>query len=329
MLHPVEIEALQDAFVKLLESDSGTSAVKKRAVVAISMLAHYLPEDLFKAFLQRAASILGRPDASPITRRLYITILGSMARSIPARFGQHLPTLVPFILRALSEDELQAQLDEISEGGGDSGLEFSEVREAALVALEAFLASCPAQMRPFTEDAIASCLRYLKYDPNYSVDEDEDMVAEGDEDDDADAGFEDDDEFEADAGFDDDDDASWKVRRCAAKALYTIISTRSSGGDLLDNGVLYGQVAPALVKRFDEREENVRLEVLSAMSLLVRKTGEGVIPAFSIDDADLADIPSQQQQLAPQSRKRRRQSSGGGASSFALTLAPSSCSGAP
>jgi cullin-associated NEDD8-dissociated protein 1 len=312
MLQPVEIEALQDSVVGLLEKDKGNSVVKKRAVVAVSMLAHYLLDDMLSIFMNRAITVLRQPKLSSVTRRLYITILGSMARSIPHRFGRYLPSVVPFVMQALSDEELQEQLEEINEGSGDSGLEFNEIREAALVALDAFLASCPTQMRPFTDEAISSCLRYLKFDPNYAMDEDEEM--EDEEDDDID-GFEDDDEFEADAGFDDDDDASWKVRRCAAKALYTLISTRSSG-DLLDNGVLYTQAAPALVKRFDEREENVRLEVLSALSLLVRKTGEGIIPEFSIDN-----FQSEYLNQLPQSRKRRRQSSGGAASSFTMTSA--------
>jgi len=314
MLAQVEIEALHDAVVTLLEQDKGNSVVKKRAVVAVSMLAHYLSEDLLTAFIKRTVGVLSHPLLRGVTRRLYITILGSMARSIPYRFGQHLPEFVPFILSTLSEDELQSQADEINEGG-EAGLEFNEVREAALVALEAFLSSCPTQMRPFTEASIEACLRYLKFDPNYAVDDDEDMDDEDDNE------LDEDDEFEDDDGFDDDDDASWKVRRCAAKALYTIISTRSSG-DLLDSGALYGKVAPALVKRFDEREENVRLEVLSALSLLIRKTGEGVIPEFSIDNNQ-----SEYLNQLPPSRKRRRQSSGGGASAFAITLTSSSLSG--
>ncbi|KAG8405880.1 hypothetical protein J3459_020114 [Metarhizium acridum] len=116
-----------------------------------------------------------------------------------------------------------------------------------------------------------------------------------------------DDGFDADDGFeDDDDDASWKVRRCAAKALYTLISTRGSG-DLLDNGVLYSQAAPSLIKRIDEREENVRLEIISALALLIRKTGEGLhVANFSLDDTDPpVAVP------APLNRKRRRQSSAG------------------
>ncbi|KAK4164937.1 putative cullin-associated NEDD8-dissociated protein [Cladorrhinum sp. PSN259] len=306
MLQTYEIEALHNAIVTLVEKDNGTSVTKKRAVVAISMLAHFLSDDLLTAFITRSEGVLLHPNLPAITRRLYITILGSMARSIPHRFGNHLSKLAPIILSALSDQELQAQLDQISEGG-ESGLEFNEVREAALVALEAFLAACPNQMRPFTNESIESCLRYLKFDPNYAFDEDDEMEEEEEEEEEDD----DDDEFEADGGFDDDDDASWKVRRCAAKALHTIISTRSTG-DLLDSGVLYSKVAPALVKRFDEREENVRLEVLSATSLLIRKTGEGVIHQFSIDDSQ-----SEYVNQLPLSRKRRRQSSVGGAAALA------------
>ncbi len=308
MLQPFEVEALQDAVVSVLHNARGSSAVKKRAVVAVSILAVYLPEEALSSFIARTVQTLNQPN--PVTQRLYISILGSMARSIPLRFGRHIDAIVPFILNALDEAELEKQLEAISEGN-DPG-DFNDVREAALVAVDAFLASCPNQMRPYTEDTIQACLRYIKYDPNY-VDDDDDMEDADDED----AGFggdDDDDEFDADAGFDDDDDASWKVRRCAAKAMHTLISTRSSG-DLLDNGVLYREAAPLLIKRFDEREETVRLEVISAVSLLVRKTGEGVIPEFSLDSLDAQnDMASQ----IPMSRKRRRQSSVTGSSSFAL-----------
>ncbi len=169
MLQPLEIESLQYAVESLLGEEKGSSVVKKRAVVAVSMLAHYLPEDLLINFISRSAAVLNNAGLAPVTRRLYITILGSMARSIPQRLGPHLPQLVPFVFKALDEDELQAQIEEINEGTGDSGLEFNEVREAALVALEAFLASCPNQMKSYTDDSIAACLRYLKYDPNYAL----------------------------------------------------------------------------------------------------------------------------------------------------------------
>lgn len=313
LLSQLEIEAMQEVVLHLLEGDKATSVVKKRSVVAISMLAVYLADDHLTAIIGRLASALSNPKTNQVTRRLYISIMGSMARSIPARFGPHLQQVVPFVLRALSDEELQAHLEKLSDGD-DLGLEFNEVREAALVALEAFLAACPQEMRNFTEDVITSTLRFLKYDPNYVVDDDDEMEEDEDEDDEDD----DEDEFDADDGFeDDDDDASWKVRRCAAKALYTLISTRASG-DLLDNGVLYSQAAPSLIKRIDEREENVRLEVLSALSLLVRKTGEGVHPV----DTSFDDFEGEAVGQMPLSRKRRRQSSGGSGSVSKFMAAP-------
>ncbi|KAF5027400.1 hypothetical protein F66182_477 [Fusarium sp. NRRL 66182] len=307
MLAQVEVEAMQEVVIQLLESEKGTSVVKKRAVVAISMLAVYLSDDHLEDVVNRITQGLSK-QTSAVTRRLYISILGSMARSIPSRFGPHLSKTAPLILKALSDEELQQHLEAISDGD-DLGQDFNEVREASLVALEAFLASCPQEMRPFTDDTINACLRFLKYDPNYSMDdEDEDM-----EDKEEDEEMDEDDEFDADDGFeDDDDDASWKVRRCAAKTVYTLISTRGSG-DLLENGVLYNQTAPTLIKRIAEREENVRLELISALSLLVRKTGEGL----ATTDLSLDDFEPESESRIPISRKRRRQSSGGGA-----TVAP-------
>lgn len=300
LLQQPEVEALQGLLVGILETERGGSVVKKRAVVAVSILAIYLTDDDLSGFVSHLIESLRNPHLTPVQRRLYITILGSMARSIPARFGPYLKSLAPFVLSSLSQQELDDQLEN-SEEDGDLEPEIDDVREAALVALEGFLASCGSEMRLYTEDTIAAALRFLRYDPNYNDDDDEEMGGTQAEDDDMDE-FGDDDDFEADAGFDDDDDdASWKVRRCAAKTLYTLISTRGSG-DLLDDGTLYTQVAPALVQRFNERVENVRLEVIATMSSLIRKTGEGVHVRFSGDEIDYMN-------QAPQSRKRRRESS--------------------
>ncbi|KAI2784955.1 TIP120-domain-containing protein [Daldinia loculata] len=299
LLQPLEVEKLQDVVVQVLERASTPSPVKKRAVVALAILAPYLTSDVLDGFVTKIQKALKQPKLSPVMRRLYISIMGSLARSIPYKFGEYLPQLIEFVLSPLSQEELQSQLDALSEGNDQLHPEFNEVREAALVALESFLASCGLQMRDYTDEVIAACLRYSKFDPNYAVDEDEDMDEEDDAEDDDDDDV--DDEFDDDAGFDDDDDASWKVRRCAAKALYTLISTRST--DLLEKGTLYNEIAPPLVKRFDEREESVRLEIIGTVALLIRKTGEGVIQSISTDEELLHSLVG--------NRKRRRQSSGG------------------
>lgn len=303
LLHQNEVEALQNLLVTLLETERASSVVKKRAVVAVSILAIYLSDEALSAFVSQLIESLRNPHLTLVQRRLYITILGSMARSIPSRFGPYLKTLAPFVLSALSEQELEEQR-EIAAEDGEPDPEIDDVRESALVALEGFLASCGNEMRFYTEDSIAAALLFLKYDPNYNDDDDDDdeeMGGTQPDDDDMDD-FDDDDDFEQDVGFDDDDDSSWKVRRCAAKTLYTLISTRGNG-DLLEDGTLYSQVAPILVQRFNEREENVRLEVIATLSSLIRKTGGGVVVNLSIEEG--ADYISP---VAP-SRKRRRESS--------------------
>lgn len=301
LLQQAEVEELQRLLIDILETDRASSVVKKRAVVAVSILAIYLSDTELSGLVSHLIESFRNPHLTLSQRRLYITILGSIARSIPSRFGPHLKTLAPFVLSALSEQELSEQLENSAEDG-ERDLEIDDVREAALVALEGFLASCGSEMRAFTDETIAAALRFLKYDPNYNDDDDEEMGGtQLDEDDMGD--LDEDDDFEADDGFDDDDDdASWKVRRCAAKTLYTLISTRGSG-DLLDDGTLYTQVAPVLVQRFSEREENVRLEIIATISSLIRKTGEGIHVNFSIDEGSDHINPT------PHSRKRRRESS--------------------
>lgn len=300
LLQPLELEKLQDVVVQVMEKKTTPSPVKKRAVVALAIIAPYLTDGVLGGLITKIQNALAQPQLSPVMRRLYISMLGSLARSSPYKFGKHLPELINLVLAPLGQDELQSQLDYLSEGN-EPNPEFTEVRETALVALESFLASCGLQMRNYTDEVIEACLRYLKFDPNYAVDDDEDMDEDEDEDPEDDQDSDEDDEFEDDGDFDGDDDASWKVRRCAAKALYTLISTRST--DLLEKGTLYPQIAIPLVKRFEEREENVRLEIISTVALLVRKTCEGVIQSVSADDESLHSLGG--------SRKRRRQSSGG------------------
>ncbi|KAJ8132710.1 hypothetical protein O1611_g909 [Lasiodiplodia mahajangana] len=298
LLQPLEIEKLHDVVVKVLEREETPSPVKKRAVVALAVLAPFLTDSILGAFIVKIQKTMKQSEISPVMLRLYITVLGSLARAIPHQFGTHLPTIAPSVLSTLGPEAFQKYIDDVSLGEGHDP-EFIEIREVALVALESFIASCSGQMRPYTDKIISACLRYLKFDPNYANDEDEDMEeGEGDSDDEQ---LDEDDEYENDNDFDDDDDASWKVRRCAAKALYTLISTRST--DLLDNGILYRDIAIPLIRRFEEREESVRLEVISAMSLLIRKTGEGVIRPVTMEDELLQSLPD--------IRKRRRQSSGG------------------
>ena len=278
LLQEPEKQAFQRRIMEILDDPRTGNVTKKKAVAAMSILAVYMPESLLSAFVSHTIESFRSSHLTPLQRRLLITMVGSVARSIPRRFGQYLKTIAPFILSALSQQEF----DESAEGRNEDGIgdpQAEEVKETALIALDDFLSSCSDEMRMFTNDAIEASLRYVDYNPSLAMDEDDEEMGGTQVDDDEganvdDAVDDDDEDFEEEEAMSDSDDASWKIRRCAAKALYTIISTRGSG-DLLENGTLYEKVAPALIKCLKEREENVRLEILATLAALVRKTGEG------------------------------------------------------
>ena len=305
MLQEAEKQAFQRRLMEILDDPRTGNVTKKKAVAAISILAVYMPEALLNTLVLQTVERFRDSNLAPVQRRLLIIMTGSVARSIPRRFGQYLKTIAPFVLSALSHSEL----DETAGGSDEDGLvdpQAEEVKESALIALDDFLSSCSDDMRMFTNDVTAASLRYIDYNPSLAVEEDdEEMGGTQDEDeeerDDDDGASDDDEEYEEEEVMSDSDDASWKIRRCAAKVLYTIIS-RQDNDDFLESGTLHERVAPALIKCFKEREENVRLEILATLAALVRKAGKGTA-VFKVMPEDEVYASTT---LSFKSRKRRR-----------------------
>ncbi|KAE9967189.1 hypothetical protein BLS_006528 [Venturia inaequalis] len=290
MLQEAEVNALIKISLDIMEQERTSGVLKKKAVTAISCLAPFLSNSALLQFNGRIIELLTRDGLTKSKKKLYITLIGSAVKAVPSKFGKYLPKMTPFILSALSQDEIDsdlAMLEETEERDPES----DEVREAALIALENFLIACPDDMRVCTRECIEVMARFLKYDPNLADGSDDDEMEEEDD------VYDPDEDFEEEAGGDDEDDSSWKVRRCAAKVAHVLILTRSNG-DLLEDGTLYSRVAPALIARFKEREETVRLEVLGALALLVRITGGNTFQS-SASDSDTASMGP------PQTRKRK------------------------
>ena len=311
MLQESEIQAFQSSIMSIFDDDRTSSVIKKKGVIAISLLAVHMSDRIFNNFISDITNSFQNSQLTLGKRRLLVTTLGSLSKTIPHRLGPHLKTVTPFVLSTLSEHEFDGIVEESDDDLAQS-TEIEEVREAGLVALEGFLASCSNAMRIFTNEAINLALQYVVYDPNTTNEEDDEEMdgIEGGSDEEPGADEVDEEEeedYEEDAAMSDDDDASWKVRRCAAKALYAIISTRSNG-DLLDNGILYDRIAPVLVSRFKEREENVRLEILTTLAFLIRRTGEGVAHIAPTVEHEV-DFTTE---FASRSRKRRRVDSDAG-----------------
>ncbi|KIY51757.1 hypothetical protein FISHEDRAFT_70485 [Fistulina hepatica ATCC 64428] len=123
-----------------------------------------------------------------------------------------------------------------------------ELRESALMALEALVLHCPTKMSIFTSTSVvAAGCKSIKYDPNYTAEEDDDdeMVSPSDEDDGEDEEHNDDlnDEYSHDKG------TSYRIRGAAVKVLTASITTRP---DLLAQTFI--TVALVLVARLTERE---------------------------------------------------------------------------
>mmetsp|Transcript_50664 Transcript_50664/g.169198 ORF Transcript_50664/g.169198 Transcript_50664/m.169198 type:complete len:920 (+) Transcript_50664:2-2761(+) len=75
-------------------------------------------------------------------------------------------------------------------------------------------------------------------------------------------------EDEDDENYSDDDDVSWKVRRAAAKVLSAALVSRP---DKL--AAMVPRVAPTLISRFREREENVKMDVFATFNVLLEQVG--------------------------------------------------------
>ena len=263
MLQQTEIKALQRITMELLESERSSSVLKKRAVAAIGALSKFFSDALLSSVLSPLMEKMRDVHASPANQKLYYNLLGSIAKSIPAKFGPHLKQIAPFVISGLSQD-IDEPMSDTEEDTRDTSRD--EAREAAIVALEAFYTSCPDNMQLYNKESMDGLLRCLRYDPNLAMHEDGDFDA-GDTDD---AEFEGDEDFEQEDIADDDDDVSWKVRKCSARALQAVLAVRSK--DFLDNAESFDRISKTLLECFKEREEAVRTDVVSTTSYLVRKS---------------------------------------------------------
>ena len=297
MLQTEEIQALQQRLVEILEDTQTGSIAKKRAVASLSLLSKHMPDPLLSGFVSSTIESFHSSHLPHAKRRLLISLMGAMARTISRRFGPYLKVVAPFVLSAVSQAELDESLEALSEGNSDA--EAEETKEAAFITLDDFLASCPTEVLLFTDEIVDAGVRYVTYDPAIigndedemedALDEDEEVLDGGDED------------YEQEEALDDEEDSSWKIRRCAARMLYTLISAR--GSDLFENGVAYERIAPVLIKAFKDRDESVRLEILAAVNLIIKKAADTVTP-LSLGPSE-HNVAVLAQGINPRKRRRR------------------------
>ena len=175
-----------------------------------------------------------------------IQTIGTISRTVGYRMGRFLERLVPLFIGFCGSSNPEDNEDEDEKA--------NELREYSFPGLESFVVYCPREISSKSEELMHLGLSFMCYDPNYQYDEEDDEEMEVDEYSDEDYGS-------------DDDDSSWKVRKAAVRLISAIISSRA---DALY--VLYDELVDGLISRFKEREENVRLDIISAFTNLVSTT---------------------------------------------------------
>uniref|UniRef100_A0A131XVQ6 Putative tata-binding protein-interacting protein n=1 Tax=Ixodes ricinus TaxID=34613 RepID=A0A131XVQ6_IXORI len=246
--------AIMEALLPQLQSPR--LAVRKRSITAIGFLVLSCSQGLFNKLMDALLEELSKNSCTSTTRT-YIQCIGTISRHGGHRMGPQLERLVPLVVSYC-------------------GLEDDELREHCLQGLESLLRRCPKELAPHVPTILKICLEYLCYDPNYNYDDEEDDNSM-----DMDRG---DTDGESEEEYSDDDDMSWKVRRAAAKCLEAVIATRH---EMLDE--FYRTVSPALIARFKEREENVKVDILQAYVALLRQTKPLLAQQQTLTPADLAN----------------------------------------
>ena len=294
LLTPVQLTTTEACLMKVLDDKNTGPIAKKRAILTLAKLCTWYSDENLSAFVSRIVEDFRQPHLTTQKQRILISVLGAMARTMPIKFGSYLQTLAPFVFNVLSQREYDETFEAIAEDSYDPARD--DLKEATLLTIEDILTGCPLDMRIFTTEVIESGLRSLVYDPALNSSASDDEMRDDDEEDEL--IIEDDDDYEQEEQFVDGDDASWKIRRCSGKMFYALVSSRP---DLIDSGLLYEKLLPALIKAFRDREESVQLEALFAATLIVKNTAATVsIPLTTTNGATVRS------ESGIKTRKRRR-----------------------
>ena len=140
----------------------------------------------------------------------------------------------------------------------------NEIAEASLITIENLIRKCPNEAKIKISEIYQLSSLGLIYDPNYQYNEDEDDDQDQDMDDTEDKWG--DSDFD-DINDDDDDDTAWKVRKGAIKLIDAIIVTCP-----MQLKEFWFKYLDLLQKRFMERDDNVKCEILETCQTLIKSS---------------------------------------------------------
>ncbi|KAL6064787.1 Cullin-associated NEDD8-dissociated protein 1 [Balamuthia mandrillaris] len=236
-------ERIQKAILPHLTSMRVAS--RKKAISCLGFLSISTPDALFTELVNYIVTNIKKSKKTSHISTL-ISVVGAISRSVGHRLGKFLGELsiVKLLIKFMHDERFEEE---------------EELKENCFQTFESLVLRCPTEIKPFLDEIVKECLEFVKYDPNQiDMEEEEEEEEQGSDEEDF-SGEEED--------YDDEDDMSWKVRRSSAKCLSAIITTRP---DLIAD--LYKEVVPAIIARFKEREDNVKLDIFSTFGDVLKQT---------------------------------------------------------
>ncbi|KAF7357490.1 Cullin-associated nedd8-dissociated protein 1 [Mycena sanguinolenta] len=214
--------------------------VRKRAIITLAQFVPISQGYLFTDLLATHVFPFLASNANLDRQRTTVHLVAAVARTAPTQIAPVLAEIVPGVLKAGQRDD-------------------DELREGSLQASSSsLLLRCPTEITPYVSSIVQAGIQYIKYDPNYAGDDEDEEMADADDDDEEEAELDE---------YSDDEDTSYKIRRSATKLLSAIVGTRP---ELLS--AIYKDVSPVLISRFGDREETVRREVWATYVVLLNQT---------------------------------------------------------
>jgi cullin-associated NEDD8-dissociated protein 1 len=102
--------------------------------------------------------------------RTLISAIGAISRTVGHRTGKKVDRIMTLVLKYADHPDFS---------------EDDELRENCFQTFEALILRCPKEVTPYIQKIIDLCLKFIKYDPNYTGGSDDDeMEVESEEDDD-------------------------------------------------------------------------------------------------------------------------------------------------
>lgn len=155
-------------FGLLLHTDT-KAIIRKRSAFCLGSLAVVASDSLLDTIVSKLLDSIAHANQNLEDKRILVQCVCTISRAVGSRLGAYLPSIIPLFLNSCGEPNDEATQDESN----------NELREHLFPGLESFVLSCPSeQINPFLSDILKVATGFMKYDPNYFGDDEDEMDVE-------------------------------------------------------------------------------------------------------------------------------------------------------